>query len=463
MSRKTKLDKLKKRTEDKETNFQIKVIKGDQGEKGEQGLQGLQGERGEKGDQGVQGLRGERGLQGIPGKTGAKGEKGDTGSKGAQGDKGVNWKGEWRSGRKFTIDDAVQCLGSSFICIQEHTAAIENQPGIGILSKNYWDILALKGEQGEAGLSGSSSSSSGGVQSVVAGTNVTVDNTDPANPIVSSSGGGGGTVATGAEVDTGTDNTKFLSPKAIEDSSYIKAAYADALVVDSIADADTTHAPSRNAVYDALALKQPLDANLTTWAGKTAPSGTVVGTSDSQILTNKTINASNNTLSNIGNTALTNSAITIAGTSTSLGGSISLDTITGLSSTGLIKRTGANTLAIATAGTDYAKAPSINSTNAPGATPTTAVGAAPFTYYDLTGINAAITSMTSSQSGTPARGDRLWISFTDDGTARAITWGANYEASGAVSLPTTTVISTRLDVGFIWNTVTTKWRCIAVA
>ena len=31
-----------------------------------------------------------------------------------------------------------------------------------------------------------------GVQSVVAGTNVTVDNTDPANPIVSASGGGGG-------------------------------------------------------------------------------------------------------------------------------------------------------------------------------------------------------------------------------------------------------------------------------
>lgn len=35
-----------------------------------------------------------------------------------------------------------------------------------------------------------SSSSSGGVQSVVAGTNVTVDNTDPSNPIVSATGGG---------------------------------------------------------------------------------------------------------------------------------------------------------------------------------------------------------------------------------------------------------------------------------
>lgn len=39
---------------------------------------------------------------------------------------------------------------------------------------------------------GQSGSGSGIVESVVAGTNVTVDSTDPANPIVSSSGGGGG-------------------------------------------------------------------------------------------------------------------------------------------------------------------------------------------------------------------------------------------------------------------------------
>lgn len=34
---------------------------------------------------------------------------------------------------------------------------------------------------------------------------------------------------------------------------------------------------------------QAYDADLTTWAGKTAPSGDVVGTSDSQTLTNKTL------------------------------------------------------------------------------------------------------------------------------------------------------------------------------
>ena len=75
--------------------------------------------------------------------------------------------------------------------------------------------------------------------------------------------------------------------------------------------------------------------------------------SSTNTLTNKTISGASNTLSNIGNASLTNSTITIAGTATSLGSSISLDTIIGLSSTGLVKRTGANTFAIAVAGTDY--------------------------------------------------------------------------------------------------------------
>lgn len=49
------------------------------------------------------------------------------------------------------------------------------------------------------------------------------------------------------------------------------------------------------------------------------------------------------TLSAIANATLSNSAITIAGTSTALGGTITADTITGVSSNGFVKRTGVNT------------------------------------------------------------------------------------------------------------------------
>lgn len=46
--------------------------------------------------------------------------------------------------------------------------------------------------------------------------------------------------------------------------------YADGKVADAINDGTTTIAPSQNAVFDALALKQPLDSDLTTIAGLTA-------------------------------------------------------------------------------------------------------------------------------------------------------------------------------------------------
>jgi hypothetical protein len=80
--------------------------------------------------------------------------------------------------------------------------------------------------------------------------------------------------------------------------------------------------------------------------------------------------------------------------------------------------------------------------------------------YLITAQSEAITSFTTNLSGTPTEGQTLWIAITGT-AARAITWGASFEAS-TVALPTTTVSTERLDVGFVWNTVTTKWRCIAV-
>jgi len=54
--------------------------------------------------------------------------------------------------------------------------------------------------------------------------------------------------------------------------------------------------------------------------------GSYITASSTDTLTNKTINGSNNTISNIGNSSLTNSSITINGTEVSLGGSTTIST-----------------------------------------------------------------------------------------------------------------------------------------
>lgn len=77
--------------------------------------------------------------------------------------------------------------------------------------------------------------------------------------------------------------------------------------------------------------------------------------------------------------------------------------------------------------------------------------------YKLTAQAADITSFTTNLSGTPTDDQILHIVIIGT-AARAITWGAKFESS-TVTLPTTTVSTNRLDVYFIWNTATSKWRC----
>jgi hypothetical protein len=79
--------------------------------------------------------------------------------------------------------------------------------------------------------------------------------------------------------------------------------------------------------------------------------------------------------------------------------------------------------------------------------------------YKLTAQTADITSFTTNLSGTPSDNDVLIIEITGT-AARAITWGASFEAS-TVALPTTTVSTNMLAVAFIYNTATSKWRCVA--
>lgn len=137
--------------------------------------------------------------------------------------------------------------------------------------------------------------------------------------------------------------------------------------------------------------------------------------------------------------------------------------------TGVLKGDG-SAISAASAGTDYTSPSSTETmTNkritkrtgnvASSATPT--INTDNVDMFLITAQVEDITSMTTNLSGTATEGQWLWIAITGT-AARAITWGTSFESS-TVTLPATTVLTDRLDVGLVWNTVTSKWRCMTVA
>lgn len=78
-------------------------------------------------------------------------------------------------------------------------------------------------------------------------------------------------------------------------------------------------------------------------------------------------------------------------------------------------------------------------------------------------IVALAQSATIGVSGSPNGDDFLNINITDNGTSWTLTWSSAFESSTNVTLPPVTPIGARMDVAFIRNTVTSKWRCVGVA
>lgn len=78
--------------------------------------------------------------------------------------------------------------------------------------------------------------------------------------------------------------------------------------------------------------------------------------------------------------------------------------------------------------------------------------------YVLTALAAAAAFATPS--GTPTDGQALIIRILDNGTARALTWNAIYR-EGDIPLPTTTVVSQTMYLGFLYNDADSKWDLVA--
>jgi len=80
--------------------------------------------------------------------------------------------------------------------------------------------------------------------------------------------------------------------------------------------------------------------------------------------------------------------------------------------------------------------------------------------YNVTALAAGATF--AAPSGTPTDGQKLIIRIKDNGTAGTLAWNAIYRASSDLALPTTTVISKTMYLGFVYNSADTKWDLIAL-
>jgi hypothetical protein len=244
----------------------------------------------------------------------------------------------------------------------------------------------------------------------------------------------------------------------------------DGSVLTAITDNDTTITAYAGKVIDIEGVK--FDGGSITegaWAGTvitTAKGGTGVA------------NGANNTITFTGNYTLgltlsDNTSVTLPtsgtlATVTGTGDAITVGTIElGNASDTTLSRSAAGVLAV-----ESVVIPSISSTNTltnKRVTPrvgTTTSSATPtintdnYDAYSITAQEEAITSFTTNLSGTPTNFQKLLIRIKDNGTARAITWGASFE-DGSQALPTTTVVGKTLLVGLIYDSVDSKWACEA--
>lgn len=76
---------------------------------------------------------------------------------------------------------------------------------------------------------------------------------------------------------------------------------------------------------------------------------------------------------------------------------------------------------------------------------------------DLVDITAQAAGLTlANPTGTPVSGQVILYRWKDNGTARSITWGSNFQALG-ITLPASTVISKWAYACAIWNPTSGKW------
>lgn len=403
------------------------------GPQGDQGFTGAQGLQGNPGIGGATGATGAIGPSGTVGATGASGSTGSTGFTGASGTPGIQGATGVQGLQGFTGP-----TGSTGVAGTTGSTGATGPAGI----MGATGSSGATGPQGTAGLAGSTGAT--GPQGAT-GANQTLDDVLTEGNTTAQSATLGSVIT-----DDGYGNTVQLSDGAI--SLYYSANTASIDTYNGISLNNTlgtaTYASSGASIVNYYV------NSLLTLDGSSVNVEMNDGTGSASISSNLVMVSSG---AGGGNTSVSNGSIYFSPYGYGGGSSIEIQrgtqsanrTLTLPDKSGTIAVTSdisSPTVSVLTI--TSSAAPSINTDN--------------YQAVSITALAANITSMTTNLTGTPTDFKKLMVRIKDNGSARTIAWGSAFEAKGA-SLPTTTVASKVLTVGFIYDAVTSKWGCVASA
>jgi hypothetical protein len=448
---------------------------GPQGLQGEQGPQGVQGETGATGPQGMQGAKGDKGDTGdastVAGPQGPKGDTGDTGPAGTTDYEQLDnlpdltvlaTKTYADNAATTAVAAAIDSAPSTLNTLNELAAAINDDASF---ASTVTTALGTKAPIDSPTFTGTVA---GITKSMVGLSNV--DNTSDTNKPISSAT----QTALDAKLSSSTTYAPIANPAFTGTVSGVTKSMVGLGNVDNTTDLNK---PISTATQTALNGKASLTAD-NVFSGNSTFSGTIVETSTtagihagvqnstprimfappgssssannwqidvaSGVFRWFTPGVSQMTLSSPG-ILTTNSFVKSGGTSSQF-----LKADGSVDSSSYVTASSTNTL------TNKRVSERVT-TVSDSATPTPSADTDDM--YIITGLTQTATF--GAPTGTPTQGQKIIIRVKDNGTARTLAWNAIYRASSDLSLPTVTVASKTMYLGFIYNSTDSKWDLLS--